>query len=71
MNPNPIPQFQDNDFIKSSRCAHPPGGCVEVAMKDGFVAVRDAKYPSQPSLLFTDTEWKVFVEGVKAGEFDA
>jgi hypothetical protein len=56
-------------FRRSSYCSS--GGCVEVGrLADGGVAVRDAKNPEQPALLFTGQEWSVFVAGVRAGEFD-
>ena len=45
-------------------------GCVEVAILDGRVAVRDAKDRAGPVLLFTTPEWAAFVGGVRAGEFD-
>jgi hypothetical protein len=71
MNPNNLQQFDDGDFVKSSRCVSPPGGCVEVAIKGNVVAVRDAKNPTCAPLIFTKSEWDAFVQGVKAGEFDA
>ncbi|GAA5076887.1 DUF397 domain-containing protein [Thermocatellispora tengchongensis] len=46
------------------------GGCVEVAIGDDGVAVRDSKDPSGPVLRFTDLEWAAFIAGVHAGEFD-
>lgn len=47
------------------------GNCVEVAeLADRSVAVRDSKDPDGPKLLFTEAEWKAFVSGVKADEFD-
>jgi hypothetical protein len=45
-------------------------GCVEVAVLDDRVAVRDAKDKASPILLFTAAEWTAFVSGVRAGEFD-
>ena len=45
-------------------------GCVEVALLDNQVAVRDAKDKSSPILLFTASEWVAFTSGVRAGEFD-
>jgi hypothetical protein len=45
-------------------------GCVEVAVLDGRVAVRDAKDRSGPVLLFTPPEWQAFLGGVRGGEFD-
>jgi Domain of unknown function (DUF397) len=45
-------------------------GCVEVAMHDDGVALRDSKDRSGPVLVFTRHEWEAFVGGVRAGEFD-
>ena len=42
--------------------------CVEVAHKDGIVALRDSKYPSA-QLRFTRQEWEAFVSGVNKGKF--
>ncbi|GAT65361.1 regulator [Planomonospora sphaerica] len=56
---------------KSSRSSGNGGQCVEVADNlPGVVAVRDSKDPDGPKLLFTPTEWRAFVGGVKVGEFD-
>jgi hypothetical protein len=44
--------------------------CVEVALLDGQVAVRDSKDRHGPVLLFTSREWRAFVAGVRDGEFD-
>lgn len=70
MNANNHPHFSDSDFVRSSSCTYPPGGCIEVAMKGGAVALRDTQKPGQV-LLFSTADWKAFVEGVKKGEFDA
>lgn len=43
--------------------------CVAVKRENG-VHIRDTKDPSDVTLSFTDEEWKVFIEGVKKGEFD-
>jgi Domain of unknown function (DUF397) len=45
-------------------------GCVEVALIDQFVAVRDSKNPEGPTLRFSSTEWEAFTGGVRNGEFD-
>jgi Domain of unknown function (DUF397) len=45
-------------------------GCVEVAVVDGRVAVRDSKDRGGPVLLFTPVEWAAFLGGVRNGEFD-
>lgn len=46
-------------------------GCVEVRLlADGTVGLRDSKDTSKPPHVFTATEWRAFVAGVRAGEFD-
>lgn len=43
--------------------------CVEVSLGEK-VLVRDSKNPSDGTLVFTRAEWRVFVAGVKANEFN-
>jgi hypothetical protein len=45
-------------------------GCVEVALIDGQIAVRDSKTKRGPALFFNRTEWDAFLGGVRDGEFD-
>ncbi|MCA2214123.1 DUF397 domain-containing protein [Jidongwangia harbinensis] len=47
------------------------GNCVEVAdnLLD-VVAVRDSKDPEGQILVFTTAQWRAFLGGVAAGEFD-
>jgi hypothetical protein len=45
-------------------------GCVEVALLEDGMAVRDSKDQTGPALRFTVPEWEAFVAGVRAGEFD-
>lgn len=45
--------------------------CVEVnRLTDGDVAVRNSRDPNGPALVFSPAEWKAFVGGARAGEFD-
>ncbi|BAL86211.1 hypothetical protein AMIS_9910 [Actinoplanes missouriensis 431] len=44
--------------------------CVEVAILDRGIAVRDSKDQTGPALLFTEAEWTAFVDSAKDGEFD-
>jgi hypothetical protein len=44
--------------------------CVEVGTDGDQVLVRDSKNPGQAPLRFTADEWRAFVAGVKADEFD-
>ena len=56
-------------FRASSYCSS--GACVEVAfLGSGDVAVRDSKAPGRLALVYSATEWRDFVAGVKNSEFD-
>jgi hypothetical protein len=56
---------------KSSRSNGNSGNnCVEVAALASAVAVRDSKDRQGPVLIFTTGEWRAFVAGVRADEFD-
>ena len=56
---------------KSSRSNGNGGNnCVEVAILDTVVAVRDSKNPTGPALIFKPTDWAEFVYSAKHGEFD-
>ena len=47
------------------------GGCVEVTqLPAAVVAVRDSKDPDGPELAFSHADWRAFIAGVRAGEFD-
>jgi hypothetical protein len=61
-------KFLNSDFHKDP--ASKTWLCVEVARKGGQVAVRDSKNRKQPFLRFSNAEWRVFTDGVKAGRFD-
>ncbi len=53
---------------RSTRCSS--SGCVEIAVTEVGVHVRDSKNAASPVLSYDRTEWLAFIEGVKAGEFD-
>ena len=44
--------------------------CVSVKITEGSVMVRDTKDPTKTTLTYSPEEWKIFTEGVKAGQFD-
>lgn len=46
------------------------GNCVEVALMESVVAVRDTKDRSGSALVLPTTGWRTFIAGVKSGEFD-
>lgn len=63
-------RFADKDFKVSGWCGNRPK-CVAVAIKGHGVALRDTKDQSKTTLQFTHSEWKAFIKGAKAGEFDS
>ena len=57
-------------FRKSSFSGASNPACVEVGFETSAVLLRDSKDKGGPVLRFTVQEWKAFLAGVKAGEFD-
>jgi len=55
---------------RSSFCSGAASTCVEVAIGTRMVTVRDSKAVASPILRFTVEEWRAFVRGVRAGEFE-
>jgi len=45
------------------------GQCVEVALANEAVAMRDSKDPDGPALVFAPAEFDAFVRSVTDGEF--
>ncbi len=62
--------FESHEFHKSTFSPPSDGGCVEVAVKDGVIGVRDSKHREGAVLLFNAVEWDAFLKGVRAGQFD-
>jgi len=46
------------------------GNCVEVALMESVVAVRDTKDRRGPALVLPAAGWRSFINGAKSGEFD-
>lgn len=59
-------------FHISSFSSSGGNSCVEVGQhEDGTFLIRHSKRPSEgATLTFTNAEWRAFLLGVKAGEFD-
>ena len=55
---------------RSSYCTAPDSLCIEVSTGRHEVRLRDSKNRGGPVLRFTHEEWRVFVLGVRNGEFD-
>lgn len=59
-------KLENGDFRKSSFCTWKE--CLAVAIGRNQVTVKDTKTGS--TLLFTKDEWRSFIAGVKANEFN-
>lgn len=55
------------DWRRSGRCEG--GHCVEIALRDGGVAMRNSTAPDLQLRLSADA-WRSFVAGLRTGEFD-
>lgn len=62
--------FEDHEFSKASFSQYVWNKCVQVAKRDDDVGVRDSKDSEKTTLCFSREEWRAFIAGVKAGEFD-
>jgi Domain of unknown function (DUF397) len=64
-------RMMDLSTVRWRKSSHSgSNGCVEVAMGQDQVAVRDTKDRGGPILVFTAVEWEAFLAGVKDGQFD-
>jgi hypothetical protein len=61
--------FEQLNWKTSSRSGG-NGNCVEVAITDDAVYVRDTKDRGKAPHAFTHAEWDAFTGGVKDGEFN-
>lgn len=52
----------------SSRCGN--GNCVAISTNGHCVLMRDTKDPASPILTFGRAQWRDFLAGIKANEFD-
>ncbi|EID52734.1 DUF397 domain-containing protein [Saccharomonospora xinjiangensis] len=58
---------------RKSSFSNPNGNCVEftpVCDGSGDVLIRHSKRPDDATIRYTAAEWRAFVAGVKAGEFE-
>lgn len=62
--------MERNVWRKATRSGN-NGQCVEVAELTNAVAVRDSKDQGGPILAFSPAGWDSFINGTKAGQFDA
>ena len=61
---------RDLQWFTSSFSGSNGDSCVEVAHLPGGVAVRDTKDRALPAHRYATAEWRAFLTGVRAGEFD-
>ena len=44
--------------------------CVEYSHLGSTVALRDSRSPSRGTIVISDSAWRIFLDAVRAGEFD-
>jgi len=64
------PNLANAKWRKSSYSGGNGGSCVEVAVLDDGIAVRNSNRPDAGTIIFTPAEIDAFLKGVKAGEFN-
>lgn len=62
--------FDPTEWQKSFLSEPNGGNCVEVNVSADKVGVRDSKLTESPVFVFDVTEWRAFLNAVKAGQFD-
>jgi len=56
---------------RKSSASNPSGNCVELAeLAGGGIAMRNSRFPTGPTLVYTRAEMAAFIAGVHLGEFD-
>jgi len=55
-------------WIRSTVCASTT--CLEVAIGEAQVMLRNSTSPEGPEVAVTRDEWQVFLQGAKNGDFD-
>lgn len=68
--PHPAPRPLSPRWRHTSFSTGADSTCVDVALGERAVLVRDSKDPAGPVLRFTHAEWRAFLLGVRAGEFE-
>lgn len=59
----------DAQWRKPSKCDNSGPNCVEVLLVDGHASVRNSQRPETVAGFDRD-EWALFIDAVKAGEYD-
>ena len=55
---------------RKALASNPSGNCMLVADLGEDVGVRNSRHPDGPVLRFTRAEFRAFLDGARAGEFD-
>jgi hypothetical protein len=61
-------QAEHSSWRRASFCAS--NECIEVAPHNNMIVMRNSREPRGQVLRYTAEEWRSFVRGIKAGEFD-
>lgn len=66
--------FPEEGWGKSTFSDQSGVGCVEIntnaVATHGLIGLRDSTQPGRGTFAFDETEWRAFLDGARAGEFD-
>jgi hypothetical protein len=62
-----IDEADELSWTRPMQCS--AGACVEIAMTENAVFVRNSATPKAPIVSFTQVEWSSFVQAIRQGQF--
>ena len=55
---------------RKARCSANNGACVEAALSNGRILIRDSKDPGGPILGYRSSAWRIFTSEARIGHYD-
>lgn len=66
-----MPQLEPTQVVwRKSRHSKPDEDCIEVAVTNGSVWLRDSKNPEGPTVILSVATWNAFMSRARSGELD-